>query len=130
MSAIAPEGSASSITGNVVAADTSATMAGELASEVISQPAPTSFIQVPMFDTSVASHTARNSRLRSGLQGDDGLKPASLVPHCLPALRAAVMISLATSAGCESIATWLEGTVIVVAFIALANWRSRSGWIM
>src|SRR3954468_15354069 len=80
MSAIAPAGSASSMTGSVVAAETNATIAGELASEVISQPAATSFIQVPMFDTTVASHTARNSRLRSGLHGDGGLKATSLCP--------------------------------------------------
>src|SRR5258705_4800371 len=84
MSAIAPAGSASSMTGNVVAAATSATIAGELASEVISQPEPTSFIQVPMFETNVASHTARNSRLRSGLHGDGGLKATSLCPPFTP----------------------------------------------
>ena len=39
---------------SVVAAWTSATMNGDGASEVISQPAPTSCIQVPMFETTVA----------------------------------------------------------------------------
>jgi hypothetical protein len=80
MSAIAPAGSASSMTGSVFAAETSATIAGELDSEVISHPEPTSFIQVPTFDTSVASHTARNSRLRSGLQGEGGLKLSLFCP--------------------------------------------------
>jgi hypothetical protein len=77
MSAIAPAGNASSITGSVVAAATSATIDGEDASEVINQPAPTSFIQVPMFETSVAIHRARNSPWRSGLQGDCGLRYGS-----------------------------------------------------
>jgi len=67
---MAPAGSASSMMGSVLAVETSATIAGELASEVISHPEPTSFIQVPMFETSVAIHTARNSRLCSGLHGD------------------------------------------------------------
>src|SRR5262245_34207039 len=40
------------------------------------------------------------------------------------------MISFATADGCDSIATWLDGSVIVFAFIALANLRSRSGWII
>src|SRR5262245_49550393 len=39
-------------------------------------------------------------------------------------------MSFATSAGRETIGTWLVGSVIVFAFIALANLRSRSGWIM
>src|SRR5262245_8802348 len=50
--------------------------------------------------------------------------------HCFETLCAAAMISLATAAGCESIGTWLDGTLIVMAFILLANLRSRSGWIM
>src|SRR5258706_3104323 len=40
------------------------------------------------------------------------------------------MITFATSAGCESIGTWLEGSVMVFAFIAFANFRSRSGGII
>ena len=54
MSASAPAGSASRKIGSVVAPWTSATMNGDGASEVISQPAPTSCIQVPMFETTVA----------------------------------------------------------------------------
>src|SRR5882672_2484550 len=87
MSAIAPAGNASSITGRVPAAETSATIAGEGASVVISQPAPTSFIQVPMFDTSVASHTARNKRLRSGLQGERGLECIASKGRSMPRAR-------------------------------------------
>src|ERR1700704_5010155 len=76
MSAIAPAGSASSITGRLSAASTSATIDGDEESEVINQPAPTSCIQVPMFETIVAIHTLRNSPLRSGLQGDCVLRTA------------------------------------------------------
>ena len=56
-SASAPAGSANRKTGSVVAAWTSATMAGEGASDVISQPAATSCIQVPMLETTVAVHS-------------------------------------------------------------------------
>ena len=69
MSASAPAGSASSITGKLSAASTSATSDGDDDSDVISQPAPTSCIQVPMFETIVAIHRLRKSALRSGLQG-------------------------------------------------------------
>jgi hypothetical protein len=54
----------------VPAAETSATMEGEDESEVINHPAPTSCIQVPMFEISVAIHSPRKRRMRSGLQGD------------------------------------------------------------
>jgi hypothetical protein len=70
MSAIAPAGSASSITGRLSAASTSATSEGDEVSEVISHPAPTSCIQVPMFDTMVAIHSPRKRPCRNGLQGD------------------------------------------------------------
>src|SRR6266478_9453915 len=42
----------------------------------------------------------------------------------------ASMISFATCWACESMGTWLEGTVMVFAFIVFANWRSRSGAII
>jgi len=42
---------------------------------------------------------------------------------------AAVLMSLATSSGWETIATWLEGTSMVVAPMRLANRRSASGGI-
>src|SRR6185295_8104760 len=74
MSASAPAGSASSMTGMLSAASTSATSDGEEESEVISQPAPTSCIQVPTFDTIVAIHRLRNSVLRSGLQADEAAR--------------------------------------------------------
>src|SRR5437660_9790676 len=41
--------------------------------------------------------------------------------------RAAVSMSVATSSGCETIATWLDGTSTVVAPIRSANCRSASG---
>src|SRR5438270_7466429 len=70
MSASAPAGSASSITGKLSAASTSATIAGDAESDVISHPAPTSCIQVPMLETMVAIHKLRNSAVRSGLHGE------------------------------------------------------------
>src|SRR5439155_21658250 len=39
-------------------------------------------------------------------------------------------ISFATSAGRDSIGTWLVGSSMVFAFIVLANFRSRSGGII
>src|SRR5258708_38926234 len=42
---------------------------------------------------------------------------------------AAVLMSWATSSGCETIATWLDGTSTVVAPMRLAKWRSASGGI-
>src|SRR5436309_2890852 len=80
MSASAPAGSASSITGKLSAASTSATIAGDEESDVISQPAPTSCIQVPMLETMVAIHKLRNSAVCNGLHGEraaaeDGCDP-------------------------------------------------------
>ena len=59
MSARAPAGSASSISGMLSAASTNATIDGDDESDVISQPAPTSCIQVPTFETMVAIHRLR-----------------------------------------------------------------------
>jgi hypothetical protein len=58
-SARAPAGSASSSIGAVPAVWTSETMSGDGASEVMSQPAPTSCIQVPTKDTSELIQMAR-----------------------------------------------------------------------
>src|SRR6476660_7293594 len=52
-------------------------------------------------------------------------QPLTETPIC----SAAVAISCATSVGCETIGTWLEGTSVVVAPIRVANWRSASGGI-
>ena len=71
MSAIAPAGMASSMTGRLSAASTRATMAGDDDSEVISHPAPTSCIQVPTFETIVAIHRPRKSGRRRGLHAED-----------------------------------------------------------
>ena len=70
MSASAPAGSASSIRGKLSAASTSATIDGDDDNEVINQPAPTSCIQVPMFETMVAIHKLRKSAFFSGLHAD------------------------------------------------------------
>ena len=56
--------------GKLVAACTSATISGEGASEVMSQLAPTSCIQVPILETTVAIQSARNRGRRSGAQAD------------------------------------------------------------
>src|SRR6266508_463772 len=74
MSAIAPAGSASSITGRLSAASTSATSDGDDESDVISQPAPTSCIHVPTLETMVAIHRLRNNALRSGLHAEGGAR--------------------------------------------------------
>src|SRR5947207_1365381 len=71
MSASAPAGSASSINGKLSAASTNATSDGDDDSDVISQPAPTSCIQVPTFETIVAIHRLRNSAVCSGVQAPD-----------------------------------------------------------
>src|SRR5438046_10404002 len=71
MSARAPAGSASSISGRLSAASTSATIDGEDESDVINQPAPTSCIHVPALETIVAIHRLRNSAVCSGVQAPD-----------------------------------------------------------
>src|SRR5271169_3231559 len=76
ISAKAPAGNASSITGKLSAASTSATIDGDGESEVISQPAPTSCIHDPMFDTKVAIQRLRKSALCNGLQGERALDDA------------------------------------------------------
>src|SRR5437762_13554195 len=70
MSASAPAGNASSITGKLSAASTSATSDGDDESEVINQPAPTSCIHEPTFETIVAIHRLRKSVFWSGLHGE------------------------------------------------------------
>src|SRR6516225_4618388 len=70
ISAIAPAGSASSMIAKLSAASTSATIDGEGESDVISQPAPTSCIQLPTLATIVAIQRLRKSEFRSGLQAD------------------------------------------------------------
>src|SRR5438093_3198940 len=77
MSATAPAGNASSIIGMLSAASTSATIDGEDESEVINQPAPTSCIQVPTFETIVAIHRLRKSAFRRGLQAEDTTRVGS-----------------------------------------------------
>src|SRR6266567_928577 len=72
MSAIAPAGRASSITGMLSAASTNATSDGDDDNDVISHPAPTSCIQVPILDTIVAIHKLRNSAFRRGLHAETG----------------------------------------------------------
>src|ERR1700686_1673188 len=77
MSASAPAGSASSINGKLSAASTSATSDGDDESEVINQPAPTSCIQVPTFETMVAIQRLRKSALCSGLHAERSVRGAA-----------------------------------------------------
>ena len=66
MSAVAPANSANRNTGSVVAACTPATNTGDGDSSVISQPAPTSFIQVPILETTVATQSTANGLWANG----------------------------------------------------------------
>ena len=68
-SASAPAKMAKRNTGKVVAACTIATTNGDGDSSVISHPAPTSCIHVPMFETTVAIHKKANARWRNGDHG-------------------------------------------------------------
>jgi hypothetical protein len=70
---MAPAGSPIRKTGRVVAACTRATIVGLGARDVISHAAPTFCIQVPMFDATDASQSARNNGCRSGLQAVSGI---------------------------------------------------------
>ena len=63
-----PAGSAKRNIGSAVAAWTSATISGEGERVVISQPAPTSAIQVPILDSTVAIQRTAKARWRNGLQ--------------------------------------------------------------
>ncbi|MCY1176367.1 hypothetical protein D9M73_166340 [compost metagenome] len=70
MSAAAPAGRARKNIGNEPATWINATCSGLADSVVISQPAPTSCIQVPMLEAMLASHSQRKVAWRSGLQGE------------------------------------------------------------
>jgi hypothetical protein len=60
----------------VVAAWIRATISGAGASEVISQAAATSCIQVPMLEITAADQISRKLRSRSGAQGETVAAPA------------------------------------------------------
>jgi hypothetical protein len=62
MSANAPAGNENRNIGNIIAACTIATIAGDGASVVISHPAAKSCIQVPMLEMSVAVHSTAKVR--------------------------------------------------------------------
>lgn len=68
-SASAPAGSASRNMGRVVAACTRATHRGSGAMVAISQPAPTSFIQVPRLEITIAPQSTAKARWPRGDQG-------------------------------------------------------------
>lgn len=70
MSASAPAGSQSRKIGKVVATCTIATAVAEADMVVISQPAPTSRIQVPMLPRREATHSTAKTRWPNGAQGD------------------------------------------------------------
>jgi hypothetical protein len=70
---MAPAGRPIRKTGRVVAACTRATSVGLGARDAINHAAPTCCIQVPMFDATDASQSARNNDCRSGLQAVSGI---------------------------------------------------------
>lgn len=70
MSASAPLGSPSRKTGSVEADCTSATIAGDVVSVVISHADATSFIHMQMFDVSQVIQRRRKTGLASGDQGE------------------------------------------------------------
>ena len=70
MSASAPAGIANKNIGSVIAVCTIATITGEVVRVVITHPAPTSFIHVPIFETNVAIHKLRNILILRGLHGE------------------------------------------------------------
>src|SRR5690606_34033163 len=80
-SASAPANSAKRKIGAVVAACTSVTIAGDESSVVISQPAPTSCIQVPMLEISDATHSSAKARYVNGDQADAGFAAGLLLLH-------------------------------------------------
>src|SRR6202023_988136 len=71
-SASAPAGSASKNDGRLVAACTSATSVVDVVNDVIIQEAPTFCSQVPTLDATVAIHSQRKRRCRSGLHAESG----------------------------------------------------------
>src|SRR5262245_15800946 len=72
MSAIAPAGSANKKTGSVVATCTIETMNGSGLRLLISQPEAALYIQLPMLETTVASHSPANVACRKGAQAEAG----------------------------------------------------------
>ena len=87
LSARLPASRAKRNIGRVVAACTSDTIPGDGSSVVINQPAPTSCIQVPMFDIRPAVHSSANARKPNGDQGEtaacSGTAPAPRVSRAL-----------------------------------------------
>jgi len=77
-SAKAPAASERRNTGKLAEVSTRETSSGEVESEVMSQSAPTSCIQVPMLEASAASHSARKSGCRKGSQ-PEGKRSCHLV---------------------------------------------------
>jgi cytochrome c oxidase assembly factor CtaG len=69
-SANAPAGKAKMRTGTLLATCTKDTISGSVVSVVINQPAAALYIQPPMFDTTVATHTSANMRCRKGAHAD------------------------------------------------------------
>ena len=66
MSAIAPAGIAISITGNISAVCTSATLSADEAICVIAQAAPTPWIRMPRLESRLASQMRRKIECRNG----------------------------------------------------------------
>ncbi len=79
ISAAAPAGSARRKAGAVAAPWTSATIRGSGVRVVISQPAPTVFIQVPILEITVAAQSTAKARDRNGSQGEAPSVPTAIV---------------------------------------------------
>src|SRR5271169_1907761 len=70
MSASAPAGKMTRKTGRVVAACTRPTINGDIVSWVISHPAPTFCIQVPVYEITAATQSERNSGSCNGAHAE------------------------------------------------------------
>src|SRR6266852_5047013 len=77
---VIPAGSATRTTGRLPAVSTSATRTGEGVNEVINHDSPTSCIQVPTLEITVAIQSARNTDPLRGLHAD--ALPAESFPLC------------------------------------------------
>ena len=76
---MAPAATANSITGRLLAVETSATYAADPVIVSISHCAPTVCIQLPMLLTNCAAHIAANSRCRNGAHAEGGSPGGSLM---------------------------------------------------
>src|SRR5271165_601804 len=91
MSASAPAGKMTRKTGRVVATWTRLTINGDSVSWVISQPAPTFCIQVPVYEITAAPQSERNRGSRNGAHAEPFVTLGKLTG--IDALTASAMVS-------------------------------------